>query len=192
MKTINLIKVLLIIPLIILACSKDDNENIESPTSKGTLTIHGIEYELTQGIIYKRTEKVGPVYNFDVDLFSSGMNVETETGSGQLVAMEMFTDTPSDLKTGAYTHDSNGTYPAGTFGGNILVGYNIETENISTWYITTSGTIVSARSGSMYEFTMDIKADEFEVSEELGFVKVDSNVVITCYYKGNLTKKDFK
>lgn len=176
--------ILISVFLFVASCSKDEDNNEGS--NAGILTIKGVEYELVDGIIWDQPEEgSGQVYSFDIDLFSEGFDPVNETGSGDLVAMEMYTDLSDDLASGTYTHGINETYPARTFGGFILLGLNLEIEEFSTLYIITSGTIIVSKSGSVYEFTMNLTADEYHITDDF-IVKTDSDVVISCEYMGTL------
>lgn len=187
MKISNLFTVLFVFSLFIMSCEKDDNGNVISESSEGILTIAGVEFDLIGGVIYDRGQHADDQgFNFDIDLYSLGVNPVTETGSGHVVAMEIFTETQDDIKAGTYIHDVDNTYPAGTFCGNILIGIDIDADTVSSWFITTSGTIEVARTESKYNFNMNLEADEYDVTSDWEFVKIDSNVVISCSYKGNL------
>jgi len=133
--------ILLICALIFaIACSKDDD--ITKVNNTGIITIKGVAYVLADGIIWDRIEESGEgIYNFDIDLFSEGIDPENETGLGHLAAMELYTDLSDDLAPGTYIHDTDGTYPTGTFCGNIILDINFDTEKVSKWYTTTSGNI---------------------------------------------------
>ncbi len=171
------------------SCSKSDDNN--DVTNAGTLTIKEIDYNLVGGIIYDRIEEEGDIsYNFDIDLYTEGIDPVTETGFGHLAAMELYTSRSDDLAPGTYKHDIDETLPAGTFTGNILLGMDVEAETITAWYITTSGTVVVGKSGSVYELNMNMTADEYDITDEFDFIKTDSNVIITCNYKGTLEARN--
>lgn len=175
--------------LFVTACSKDDD--ITKVNNTGLLTIKGVDYELVDGIIWDRIEEENEdVYNFDIDLFGDGIDPDTETGFGHVAAMELFTDLSDDLEPGTYTHAIDDTYPAGTFCGNIILDINFDTEEISTWYTTTSGNITVKTTGAVYEFSMTLIADEYDVTDDFDFIKTDSDVAISCVYKGTLDAKD--
>ena len=166
-----------------MSCSDDDDfENT------GTLTIDGTVYELSQGIIYYRGTSEGRGCNFDIDLLSSDIDIESETGTGQIVALEMFTETTDNLKDGSYTVPPDETFPAGTFCGIIVTGFDAETEEGSVFYIIKSGSSIVAKSGNLYEFTINVLADQLD---EYLDNTVATNVPISCYYKGTLNKRDF-
>jgi len=187
MKILNSI-ILICVLAFVTACSKDDD--ITKVNNTGTLTIKGVEYELVDGIIWDRIEERGEdIYNFDIDLFGEGIDPENETGLGHLAAMELFTDLSDDLAPGTYKHDIDGTYPAGTFCGNIVLDINFDTDEVSTWYTTTSGNITMKKTGDVYEFSMNLIADEYDVIDDFDFIKTDSDVAINCVYKGTLAAR---
>jgi hypothetical protein len=186
MKTVQIIILMFFTSLLISQCSKDDNDVVETGVGIGTLTIKGIEYELVKGIIYKNTERTGPPYNFDIDLISAPTNNGIGSETCNLVALEMYTATKDYLKSGTYNYDTNETSNAGTYTGIIAIDIN-ENEGFSYAYGIKSGTVLVNRSDTEYEVTIDVIADKYEFdSVEDDFIITESDVEITCYYKGSL------
>jgi hypothetical protein len=187
MQTIKIIILIFLTSLLITECSKIDNDGVETGKGTGTLTIKGIEYELVQGTIYKNTERVSSPYNFDIDLVTAALYPGTDIVN--FVALEMYTAKEDDLQPGTYNHDTDETYPAGTFSGGIGIDFNKETEKSSYFYLTKSGTVLVNRSDSEYEITIDVITDKYEdETGEYDFVITESDIEITCYYKGSLKK----
>lgn len=189
MKILNPI-ILICVFLLAISCSEEDIADKYNNT--GVLTVKGIDYQLADGIIWNRFEENNDndgIYNWDIDLFSEGLDPINETGSGHGAAMELYTHLSSGLAIGTYTHAINDNYTAGTFCGNIIIGMDAQTESISKWYVTTSGTIVMDKAGSIYDFTMNMLADEYDVTDEFDFIQTGSDIAITCTYKGTLLAK---
>lgn len=185
MKTVKIIILIFLTSLFITECSKDDNDTTETGIGTGTLTIKGVKYELVKGTIYKNMERISSPYNFDIDLVTS----TTINQTLHLVALEMFTATNDDLQLGTYNCDTNETFPAGTFCGIICIDMNIVTEESSYGYMIKSGTVLVSKSDSEYELTMDLNGDKYEYDPGVeDFVMTESDVEITCYYKGSLKK----
>jgi len=147
----NLLKlavVLLLVSLVFTGCKKDDE------SSSNSFSYNGKSYELTQGFLvnYGSVSK-STVYNFDLYLLTSGINVETGTGTGSYLYFEMFTDSSTGLGDGTY--DYTDTYASLTFDyAKIYIDYNIETQSGSYAYIY-DGTVTISKSGSTYTITID-------------------------------------
>ena len=186
MKSIKILSLIIVIPLLIISCSKD-NDDLDN-NKNGVLIIHGTEYVLIGGnIYYEGQHGAEHGYIFYCNLYSSGINLETEKGTGHMVAMEMYSETNDDIKTGTYSFDDE-TGALGTFHGSIFLDYNTETWTFSAAYKPTSGTIIISKSDGEYEVTIDVKADEYSDTDDL----IDSDVIISCHYKGKLTQKYFE
>ncbi len=184
MKSIKIISSVIVIALLIISCSKDD----DAENNKGLIIIQNTEYELIGGNIYYEGQHAADQgYIFYIVLYSSGINLETEKGTGHMVAMEMYSETEDDIKAGTYTFDDE-TGKVGTFHGSIYLDYNTETWAYSAAYMTKSGTIIISKSGDRYEMTIDVSADEYNDAEDL----IMSDVKISCHYKGKLTQKYFE
>jgi len=191
MKTYRNLLLIFLFPLLFISCSDDDKDNNES-TGTGTLTVDGISYELSQGIIYNRERwESNQGYNFDVDLLSSDFNMdnlENPTGIGHMVALEMFCESTDNLNGGSYIVDTTDVFPAGTFCGIIVTNFDAHTEEGGTFYIISTGNSVVVRSGDSYEFTINVLAIQLdEYLEDEGA----TDVPISCYYKGTLKKDGF-
>jgi len=176
MKTKSLILFLAIVPFLFSSCKKDDDDN-----RKNAFTIGATEYILDNGaaVFYGITVEDG-AYNFDIYLFSSDIDYYAETGTGDRVYFELFSETFEDIQPGTYTFDANGTGNAGTFGRGIksviTTNYNVLTE-VGTSHNVNSGTLQVSVSGDVYTFDFDLVLSD--------------NTKVDGYFKGELTKIDF-
>jgi hypothetical protein len=185
MKSIKILSLIVVIPLLILSCSKDKGTDNHT---KGVLIIRDTEYALIGGnIYYEGQHGAEQGYIFYIVMYSSGINLETEKGTGHMVSVEMYSETNDDVKNGTYSFD-NETGAIGTFDGLISLDFNTETWAYSASYRPTSGTIMISKSGVEYEMTMDVKVNEYDDTDDL----IDSDVEISCHYQGKLTRKNFE
>lgn len=148
---------------------------------KSNLLYDGQEYYLDKGIIefYGQYNESPASYNFDVTLYSSGIDFDGEepTGQGHAIYWEMFSSSATDLVPGTYSFDVNETYNANTFDFGIAV-FNFDmTNQIGNEVPVTGGTVIIEKSGSTYTITADCN--------------VAGNKKVTGYYKGSLTFYDY-
>ena len=158
--------------LFLCGCSKDK-------VIPNHLTYNGSDYALNTGII-ENYGTVRNVFNLDLTLFSSGISYNTvdsvPKGTGNIVYLEMYTSSKS-LPTGTYTFDDNSTGNAGTFDVGMLgISFNVDSFSGTLVYIS-SGTVTVAKSGSIYEITINGKTSD--------------NKTIDCHFKGSLTFYDY-
>lgn len=171
---------LLAISIFIISC-KDDEE----PEKSNQMTIAGVEYELSYGVIenYGIWSSV-EAHNFDVTLLSSGFTVhevneeiDSISGIGNGISFELFSSDSTDLAVGEYVYDANEEGNAGTFiYAGAVTNYNIETGE-GPEYDITGGKVTVNQNGSTYELSIDCTTDD--------------NKTITGYYKGGLTMYDY-
>ena len=151
---------LFILPLLILlatiSCKK------EEPVAN-YFTYELIKYEVDEAILeyYGKLEPDVTGYNFDVTIFSSGITYDPSTrqlhGKGNIIVMEMFSESSEELVPGTYTFDSGQsmdkfTFDEGTFG--LFVDMD---EQTGTAVFVNSGRVDISRKGSTYKFVFDCK-----------------------------------
>jgi hypothetical protein len=176
----GLLILLLAAPILFVSCSDDDDDDDNGKTNE--FTLDGTDYGLNSGIIENYGQwSDDEDYNFDVTLLGSGLTYDaTEdefTGTGSAIYFEMYSASMDDLQAGTYNYDADETGAGGTFDiGMIVIDYDSSTE-LGTYNYCTAGTVVVAKSGSDYEFTITLT--------------MNGNTV-TGYYKGALTELDFE
>ncbi len=116
MKTVSKsLLALAVMGILTTACKKEEEEPQTPPKDEGTLVVKGESYVLTQGILedYGQDTSWHQGTNFDLTLFTDGLNYITQSGTGQLVYFEMFSSSNEDLAAGTYTY--NQSLETGTF-----------------------------------------------------------------------------
>ena len=120
-----------------------------------------IKYEVDEGILeyYGKLGDLDDAYNFDVTLYSTGVGFDplagTFNGVGNLVVLEMFSDSPDKLSPGTYTYDIDASHDPFTFDiGRLGLFVNID-EQSGTFILINSGTVKVSKSGDNYTFVFD-------------------------------------
>lgn len=150
----NLFKIAIIILSVITftGCSDDDDDN-----AKGTFTYNGTTYELSNGVIESYGSITKSSYHLDLTLYSSGLNYEKGTGTGNALYFEIFSSSNSDLVAGTYAYDPEWTGEPLTFDfGAAYINFNITSES-GTQVIINEGTVTISKSGSTYTITVNCK-----------------------------------
>lgn len=175
MKRYYLFLLWIICSLFLMACSEDpDDKEIR------TLTIEG----LTEGTIFNSDMiPVDMGYYNVISLVSDGIDIHSKTGSGDIISLEIFTSQQGIIENCTYNVGVNEDFPPGTFTGFCTINLNVETFEFSEYYGIKSGNVSIAKSGDVYEFTIDVLADQKD--EILGNI-IEEDVKITCYYQGTL------
>jgi len=180
MKNEKKILTLVLFSLIILVGCKKDKDG-DSPNNY--IKYEGKTYVIDKGILENYGEEDEGVYNLDLTLFSSGINlIESQgeivgaTGTGNVLYFEMFTNSEIQLDNGTYVFDYY-SEEAGTFDdGELLINWNAEDYQADIDQYIDEGTVKVAKSGDIYEITINC-TDEDDKS-------------VTGYFKGTLTWYD--
>ena len=87
------------------SCNNDDDNNNNS----NSLKIDNETFELTQGFAEDYGSSFAPdgFFNVDLTFATKGLNFDQETGSGQIVYFELFSETEELIQTGTYTLDED-------------------------------------------------------------------------------------
>jgi hypothetical protein len=188
----------LLIPFIIITtamtvCSKDKNEGFDPDLTKNALFISDGEYLLSQGLVTCVWQK--HPYEFMIQLFSAGLNHDTSEniygtfmGMGDIITMEITTDTFAGPDPGTYSTDIEDGDP-GFIEAEFILNFNAETFEASRVYELSSGSLMLQKAGSEYEFTIEGKCNEFDQLEDRDVVKEGINLAL--HYKGNLPEYHF-
>jgi hypothetical protein len=173
MKKFRLLLMLLLAVVVLAPGCKDDDDK----TPSNHMTIAGTDYEMSQAVLENYGQFSGPGYNFDLILLSPGFvmhevngELDSVSGVGHGISLEIFTATEEMLSSGVYTYDSNGTENPGTFDeGSAIVDFDTAIED-GTYYEINSGKLTVEKSGNTYTFSFDGTAT--------------NNVKVTAYFKG--------
>ena len=144
----------LLLALFVLSFASCEKEEPESNHFEYEL----IKYEIDEGMIesYGKLNPDATGYNFDVTLYSTGIVFNpgdgSFTGSGNIVILEMFSESKDELKAGTYTFDNLGSMDPYTFDiGRFGLFVNMD-EQTGTIILANSGTIKVSQSGDSWTF----------------------------------------
>lgn len=160
--------------LFIIGCKKDNNDN----STSNSFNFDNTEYKLSNGFIENYGKDGTEGYNLDLTLISSELTihesngeVDSLTGTGDVIYFEIYTSDPGKLSVKDYTYNKS-SYADGTFDyGFVGMKFN-PIKEIGTIHEITGGKVSVKNNGSEYEISFDCTSD--------------NGKKITGYYKGNL------
>lgn len=170
-------------PLFFVSCSSDDDDddNGNGHVEGNHFTYDGNTYDLSQGLLIYYGQWYGDGFNFDVDLYSDGIEFpedeeEWASGSGYNIYFEFFSPEESDLIPGTYVFDEEETGDPYTFHfADFSIDINFD-DYSGTFIEIIGGTVEVAKSGSNYILTIEVIAED--------------NKPVTGYYNGPLMRFD--
>jgi len=172
---------LLITGLLFIAVAGCKKDSKKDDATKNYLKVDGTEYDISKGFIVNYGGS-GSIYNIDLVVVSSGLNIhdvnglpDSVSGTGNTVYFEMYSSVSDKISSGDYVYNDSGA--AGSFDyEDYMLNWNTTTQpNAETTEIT-SGTVKVINSGTEYELTFSGKDVH--------------NKIISGYYKGNLKYYD--
>jgi hypothetical protein len=160
-------------------CKKDSDKSNNEVTTKNSVKVDGVEYDLSQGYLeYYGGDGSG--YKFQLYLASHGISInghesvlDSASGIGHIINFQIYSSRSDELAPGNYTYSTSGL--AGTY---KLAGLalNCDASQLIAFLTITSSGIKVVKNGSEYE---------------LSFTGTDLyNKPISCYYKGSLKYYD--
>jgi len=156
-KLIRTIALLTLISIVYTSCSKKEEE--PAPKTTNFFTVDGKEYSLSEGITIEYGGDATTGYNFDLIVFSSGLEAdiinETFTGEGEFMYFELWSTSATGLAAGTYTIAPSAT-PNACTSNTIYIKYNSTTELSENEYEGSSGTITIAVDGTTYSIDFDL------------------------------------
>lgn len=173
-------------PLLFVSCSDDDDDNGNGHSDGNHFTYDGNTYDLAQGLLFYYGQWWGDGYNFDVLLFSEGIQFSIEgededewfSGSGHGIFFEFYSPSEEDLMPGTYVFDEEDSGDPFTFTeySDFVIDYDVE-EETGTMMGIIGGTVEVTKSGSNYILTIEVIAED--------------NKPVTGSYNGPLMRLDW-
>lgn len=131
------------------SCKKDKEDSYDgSPTGSGTLIYQGKSYAISFGL-YEDYGFYDGIHYYELYLFSSGVNLDEETGYGNIAAIYFSTYT-APLSTGTIPYYSEGIEPVPAVEAQVGLDYNLETEVGTDLYAFVDGEINISKSDDNY------------------------------------------
>ncbi len=184
MKKFRFLILLIIIPLFIISCSKDENGDINRDLTKNVFYIGNNEYLLANGNFAYVWKRYYP-YEVLIVLYTSGIsniNGLNFTGTGDVFNITInAADTSGVLNQGTYSTDFD-EEKEWFLEIECYINANAETMEVSYGYIMTSGTMLLEKEENEYEITINGLGDKINDDGQL----IESGIEMVAHYKGTL------
>lgn len=126
--------------LLLSACNKDDKkENVTPTLGNGFVEYDGKTYGLDYALYEDYGQNSG-VYNFEIYLYSSGIDMEEESGTGNVVAIYFYSNKPP-IPVGLTPYFTEFVNPVPTVEAELVLDYNLETEEGTAFYNFVGGQV---------------------------------------------------
>ncbi len=187
---------LIILPLLIVTCSKKEDKELNPDLTKNAFYINNNdnEYLLADGFVSNSGgEGLQENYDYNIVLYSSGISFDTSysffegfEGIGDAISMEITTDSWDGPKPGTYSTDNEeGEQRIEDIA--CYININIETWEASNMYYFSSATMILQKEGDEYEITINASGVEFNEDE----VIINDKIQMAAHYKGILPEYYF-
>jgi hypothetical protein len=154
------------------ACKKEKDEYDGGITGSGEIEYNGIKYEINKGLYEYYGQFDGGVHNYRLYLFSDGVDIENESGSGNAMAIYFSTYTPP-LNSGTIPHYSEDLDPIPNFEAEMVLDYDLDAEVGIRFYSFVDGDFTISKSqGNAYTIQFSVTTWDDEI--------------ITGQYSGNI------
>ncbi len=144
----------------------DDNGDDDNGDAENYFSYDGNTYSLANGFMVEWGQYFGEGYEFEVLLFSEGIQfIEEEgfTGTGNAVLFDLASPDQDGPAAGTYTFDDDDEDPSGDpftfFWADIILNFDIE-EETGTLIGIVEGTIEVEINGSNYSLSLDLVAED--------------------------------
>lgn len=185
---------LIILFLLITACSKDENEEIAPDLTKNAFYIDNIEYLIADGIVANiGGDGLQETYDYLFVLYSSGISFNANqsfdegfSGIGNALVIGITTDSWAGPIAGKYsTENTEGELEIENVA--CFINFNLETIAASKMYSFSSATMDLSIEGGVYEITINGLGEEIGENNEI----MKNNVKLTAHYKAILPEYEF-
>ncbi len=184
MKTFRFLILLIILSLLIISCSKDENGDINRDLTKNVFYIGNNEFLLANGNFFYVWKRYYP-YEIQIVLHTSGIGVidgPNYTGTGDVFNITInAADTSGVLNHGIYSTDFD-EEKEWFLEIECYINVNTETMEVSHGYIMISGTMLLEKEENEYEIDINGLCDKISDNGEL----IESGIEMVAHYKGTL------
>ncbi len=112
--------------LMVSSCKKEEDQKIEGPSGTGILEYKGIQYDITMAY-YELYGQFDGIYNYELYLFSDGVDIDNETGFGNVAAIYFSTYSPPLPEgTTPYYDESSNPYP--NFEAEVVLDFDLDAD----------------------------------------------------------------
>lgn len=142
------------------ACEKDDITNEGESRGLGKIAYMGKEYSISIGY-YETYGVYEGIHNYQLYLYSEGVNIETETGTGNVIAI-YFSTFSAPLTSATIPYFSEVVDPVPTFEAEVVLDYNLETENGIRLSSFSDGELTIAKSSGESTYTVQFNLNLYD------------------------------
>jgi len=122
------IAILIAVSATFTSCKKENNTNDGgASTGSGEIEYLGKKYAVNYGY-YELYGQFEGIYNYQLYLFSDGVDIEKESGFGNVIAIYFSTYLPP-LSEGTIPYYSDNVDPCPTFEAEVVLEYNLDTDS---------------------------------------------------------------
>jgi len=133
----------------------------DEETLSNAFSYKGQEYPIEKGRMITYGSVTTGVYNIDLELYSSEVNPVSDTGTGNMIYFEMFTNNNTSLAAGEYTFtqtEANYTFDIAKF----YINFNFGSWSGTSFYVH-EGTVNIKKSGTTFTIDIDCTDDQGNV-----------------------------
>ena len=163
MNRFNKMAKIAVFPVIIfaalLACEKDDSTEKGESGGSGKMVYMGKEYPISIGY-YETYGIYDGIHNYQLYLYSKGINIETESGTGNAIAI-YFSTYVAPLPIGTIPYYSENVDPVPTFEAEVVLDYNLDTEEGIRLSSFTEGELTITKSSQANTYTVQFNCITF-------------------------------
>lgn len=145
------------------SCKKDEEEvNLNESSGTGTIEYMGKTYDIRYGL-YEYYGEFEGIYNYRLYLFSDGVDIENETGMGNVLAIYFYGDMPP-LQQGTIPYNSGFDQNIPSFDAQAAIDYNLDTETGIRIDAFSDGELtITNNSGNNYTITFSLEQGDGEL-----------------------------
>lgn len=170
------------------ACELETTDTDATGDNSGTVQVDGTTSVLTQGLItyYGLYEGI-QMHNFDIYIATSGINPQTETGTGNVVYLELVTPS-STFSGGTFTFNSSSNLTGNALtSGRFMRGLNVATEEMEALYMAEGGSVSVLKTADGYDVTFNLTVREYST---MWSTPIGDPISMTGSYSGSLVYDD--
>jgi len=145
------------------SCKKENNTNDGgASTGTGEIEYLGKKYAVNYGY-YELYGQFEGIYNYQLYLFSDGVDIEKESGIGNVIAIYFSTYLPP-LSEGTIPYYSENVNPYPTFEAEVVLDYNLDTSSgiRLSYFVDGELTISKSSDNKTYTLQFDCAVDDEE------------------------------
>ena len=143
------------------ACKKNDEDTgLSQASGTGTVKYQGKSYTVKYGL-YEYYGEFEGIHNFELYLFSDGVDLDNEKGRGTVIDLYFYSNVPP-LPTGTIPYYIGATINPPVFDARAGLDYNLETQDGIAFNGFDYGELTITRNGDNYTIQFTLQTDDGE------------------------------